>query len=289
MFMGMLMNRCVSIETGAPLFEDGEEVICADNTTCPGEGEYFCGKRTMNPNFDVTNFDNIFWALLVVFQCITLEGWSEIMVLYQIVYSYAVFIYFVPLVFIGAFFLLNLTLAVINSSFSETSKKIKAKKQKELEEANAFKNMGKQNDDAADQMGEDAAEVDVTNIGVAEFYIAKRAARKLKEYTKKRLMLKAEEEAEIARRRRNKQNNQEFEDDADMLMDQNSIQVGAGRPLSPDQQNQRLESVIADRRSPQVRELNPNGALSPGKIQQQGATTTLKPNSNELANLTKTL
>ena len=211
------------------------------------------------------------------------------MVLYQIVYSYAVFIYFVPLVFIGAFFLLNLTLAVINSSFSETSKKIKAKKQKELEEANAFKNMGKQNDDAADQMGEDAAEVDVTNIGVAEFYIAKRAARKLKEYTKKRLMLKAEEEAEIARRRRNKQNNQEFEDDADMLMDQNSIQVGAGRPLSPDQQNQRLESVIADRRSPQVRELNPNGALSPGKIQQQGATTTLKPNSNELANLTKTL
>ena len=36
-----------------------------------------------------------------------------------------------------------------------------------------------------------------------------------------------------------------------------------------------------------MKELNPNGALSPGKIQ-QGATT-LKPNPNELANLTKTL
>lgn len=80
--------------------------------------------------------------------------------------------------------------------------------------------MGKQgNDDAGGQMGEDAEKVDITNIGVAEFYIAKRAARKLKEYTKKRLMLKAEEEAELARRRKNKQNNQGFEDDADMLMD----------------------------------------------------------------------
>ena len=35
--------------------------------------------------------------------------------------------FFVPLVFIGAFFLLNLTLAVINSSFNENNKKLKAK------------------------------------------------------------------------------------------------------------------------------------------------------------------
>ena len=36
--------------------------------------------------------------------------------------SYVIFIYFVPLVFIGAFFLLNLTLAVINSKFTEAHK-----------------------------------------------------------------------------------------------------------------------------------------------------------------------
>lgn len=34
-------------------------------------------------------------------------------------YSYYMFFFFVPLVFIGAFFLLNLTLAVINSKFTE--------------------------------------------------------------------------------------------------------------------------------------------------------------------------
>lgn len=37
----------------------------------------------------------------------------------QQAYTMYIFMYFLPLVFIGAFFLLNLTLAVINSSFTE--------------------------------------------------------------------------------------------------------------------------------------------------------------------------
>ena len=39
-----------------------------------------------------------------------------------------IYIFMIPLVFIGAFFLLNLTLAVINSSFNETHKKHQAMK-----------------------------------------------------------------------------------------------------------------------------------------------------------------
>ena len=42
--------------------------------------------------------------------------------MYQQAYTYYAFFFFVPMVFIGAFFLLNLTLAVINSKFSETMK-----------------------------------------------------------------------------------------------------------------------------------------------------------------------
>ena len=38
-------------------------------------------------------------------------------------YSDLVFILFLPIVFLGAFFLLNLTLAVINASFGSTHKK----------------------------------------------------------------------------------------------------------------------------------------------------------------------
>lgn len=93
----------------------------------------------MNPNSDVTNFDNIFWALLNVFQCITLEGWSEIMVMYQKAYTPLVFFFFVALVFIGAFFFLNLTLAVINSSYSEAQARIKAQKEKLRQEQNQIR------------------------------------------------------------------------------------------------------------------------------------------------------
>lgn len=48
------------------------------------------------------------------------------MVLMEKVFIPAViYVFMIPLVFIGAFFLLNLTLAVINSSFNETHKRQK--------------------------------------------------------------------------------------------------------------------------------------------------------------------
>ena len=119
LFMGLLMQRCVDENTGVSLVDDeGEEWLCGGATTCPTG--YHCGKKTLNPNYDVTNFDNIFWALLNVFQCVTLEGWSDIMVMYQMAYTPLVIFFFVPLVFLGAFFLLNLNLAVIQAKYSET-------------------------------------------------------------------------------------------------------------------------------------------------------------------------
>ena len=127
LFMGQLKQRCVHEMTGNVLVVDEDEVICGYDV-CPPD--YYCGKRTLNPNSDVTNFDNIFWSLLNVFQCITLEGWSEIMVMYQKAYTPWVIFFFVPMVFIGAFFLLNLTLAVIQSSYSETQAQIKADKER---------------------------------------------------------------------------------------------------------------------------------------------------------------
>lgn len=45
--------------------------ICPNGTECR---EYWPG-----PNFGITNFDNILFAVLTVFQCITMEGWVEIL------------------------------------------------------------------------------------------------------------------------------------------------------------------------------------------------------------------
>ena len=58
--------------------------------------------------------------LLKVFQCVTLEGWSQIMEYTQKSFSFHVWPYFIGIVMIGAFFLMNLTLAVISVKFTET-------------------------------------------------------------------------------------------------------------------------------------------------------------------------
>jgi hypothetical protein len=63
-----------------------------------------------------------------VFQSVTLEGWSEIMVFVQKTFNVLSLFYFIPLVFIGAFFLLNLTLVVIKSKFSEEHEANKQRK-----------------------------------------------------------------------------------------------------------------------------------------------------------------
>ena len=45
--------------------------------TCPNGTQ--CKEYWTGPNYGITNFDNILFAVLTVFQCITMEGWSEIL------------------------------------------------------------------------------------------------------------------------------------------------------------------------------------------------------------------
>jgi hypothetical protein len=89
--------------------------LCNDD--CPPS--YYCGKSNSNPNYGSTSFDNIFYALVIVFQCTTLEGWSDDQEYLQRSFSAGIFLYFIPLMFCSAFFFLNLTLAVINAKFTE--------------------------------------------------------------------------------------------------------------------------------------------------------------------------
>ena len=72
-----------------------------------------------NPDLDITNFDNLFNSMLMVFVCMTLEGWSSIMAMVVKVMSPYVIIYFVIVVFVGTYFLVNLTIAVITIKFEE--------------------------------------------------------------------------------------------------------------------------------------------------------------------------
>jgi len=91
-------------------------------------------------NWGITNFDNIFSALLTIFQCITLEGWTQIMYMIQDAYSYYfAAIYFSLCIIICSYFLLNLTVAVMLDNFSimqNTSEKLKKHYEKLFGEKN---------------------------------------------------------------------------------------------------------------------------------------------------------
>ncbi|KAM9336088.1 voltage-dependent T-type calcium channel subunit alpha-1G [Symphorus nematophorus] len=96
-----------------------------DNTTCINWNQYYtnCSDGQVNPFKGAINFDNIFYAWIAIFQVITLEGWVDIMYFVMDAHSFYNFIYFILLIIIGSFFMINLCLVVIATQFSETKQR----------------------------------------------------------------------------------------------------------------------------------------------------------------------
>ncbi|CAF3704659.1 unnamed protein product [Adineta steineri] len=83
----------------------------------------FCNVSDKNPYAGSISFDNIGLAWVVIFQIISLESWVNIMYYIQDAHSFWDWIYFVCLIVIGSFFMINLCLVVIATQFSETKKR----------------------------------------------------------------------------------------------------------------------------------------------------------------------
>uniref|UniRef100_A0A672IHT7 Voltage-dependent T-type calcium channel subunit alpha n=1 Tax=Salarias fasciatus TaxID=181472 RepID=A0A672IHT7_SALFA len=96
-----------------------------DNTTCVNWNQYYtnCSAGPLNPFKGAINFDNICFAWIAIFQVITLEGWVDIMYFVMDAHSFYNFIYFILLIIIGSFFMINLCLVVIATQFSETKQR----------------------------------------------------------------------------------------------------------------------------------------------------------------------
>ena len=54
-----------------------DPIPCGGNYHCPNGT--VCQEYWEGPNYGITNFDNFIHSMLTVFQCITLEGWTEIL------------------------------------------------------------------------------------------------------------------------------------------------------------------------------------------------------------------
>uniref|UniRef100_A0A669Q617 Voltage-dependent N-type calcium channel subunit alpha n=1 Tax=Phasianus colchicus TaxID=9054 RepID=A0A669Q617_PHACC len=122
-YMGKFHKTCFSNETGEfgvgdfPCGEEPPARQCESGTTCR---EYWQG-----PNYGITNFDNILFAVLTVFQCITMEGWTDI--LYNTNDAAGNtwnWLYFIPLIIIGSFFMLNLVLGVLSGEFAKERERV---------------------------------------------------------------------------------------------------------------------------------------------------------------------
>ncbi|XP_072288010.1 voltage-dependent L-type calcium channel subunit alpha-1F isoform X2 [Pyxicephalus adspersus] len=128
LFIGRMHKTCFYI--GSDLVAEEEPAPCAfsghgrechmNNTECRGKWE--------GPNGGITNFDNFFFAMLTVFQCITMEGWTDVLYWMQDAMGYELpWVYFVSLVIFGSFFVLNLVLGVLSGEFSKEREKAKAR------------------------------------------------------------------------------------------------------------------------------------------------------------------
>ncbi|XP_059138724.1 voltage-dependent T-type calcium channel subunit alpha-1G-like isoform X5 [Physella acuta] len=95
------------------------------NQSCVDWNQYYtkCEPHGNNPFMGAVSFDNIGLAWVAIFQVISLESWVNIMYFVQDAHSFWDWIYFVALIVIGSFFMINLCLVVIATQFSETKKR----------------------------------------------------------------------------------------------------------------------------------------------------------------------
>ena len=99
---------------------EGNEIFCSPMLSCASR--YECVKK-QNPNYGMSSFDNILKSVLNIFVIITLEGWTDLMYMVRRATGTVAYdCFFLLVVIIGAFFILNLMIAVQFSYISQSFK-----------------------------------------------------------------------------------------------------------------------------------------------------------------------
>ncbi|RXM92428.1 Voltage-dependent L-type calcium channel subunit alpha-1S, partial [Acipenser ruthenus] len=134
--IGLELFKCKMHRT---CFYSGTDIVASGNEKpapcalggqgrdCPLNGTE-CKSGWPGPNNGITHFDNFGFAMLTVYQCITMEGWTD--VLYWVndaIGNEWPWIYFVSLILLGSFFVLNLVLGVLSGEFTKEREKAKSR------------------------------------------------------------------------------------------------------------------------------------------------------------------
>ncbi|XP_019723676.1 sodium channel protein type 2 subunit alpha-like isoform X5 [Hippocampus comes] len=116
-----------------------DALLCGNGTgagLCP-EG-FVCIKAGLNPNYGYTSFDTFSWAFLSLFRLMTQDYWEN---LYQQTLRAAgkpYMVFFVLVIFLGSFYLVNLILAVVAMAYDEQNQATIEEAQQKEEEFQAM-------------------------------------------------------------------------------------------------------------------------------------------------------
>ncbi|VVC98097.1 unnamed protein product [Leptidea sinapis] len=178
-YMGVLTQKCIKVfpDDGSwgNLTDENWERFCQNETNWYGEEENYplCGNSSgagqcepgyvclqgygPNPNYGYTSFDTFGWAFLSAFRLMTQDYWEN---LYQLVLRSAGswhVLFFVVIIFLGSFYLVNLILAIVAMSYDELQKKAEEEEQAEEEALRSYElfvnqERGNQDDNTRERM-----------------------------------------------------------------------------------------------------------------------------------------
>ncbi|XP_060164343.1 voltage-dependent L-type calcium channel subunit alpha-1D isoform X9 [Globicephala melas] len=128
LFIGKMHKTCFFADSDIVAEEDPAPCAFSGNgRQCTANGTE-CRSGWVGPNGGITNFDNFAFAMLTVFQCITMEGWTDVLYWVNDAIGWEwPWVYFVSLIILGSFFVLNLVLGVLSGEFSKEREKAKAR------------------------------------------------------------------------------------------------------------------------------------------------------------------
>ncbi|XP_061092067.1 sodium channel, voltage-gated, type I-like, alpha isoform X17 [Conger conger] len=135
----------------------------SDAGQCP-EG-YLCIKAGRNPDYGYTSFDTFGWAFLSLFRLMTQDYWEN---LYQQTLRAAgkpYMIFFVLVIFLGSFYLVNLILAVVAMAYDEQNQATMEEAQQKEQEFQAMLEQLKRQQEEAQAAAAAAAAAAIAETG----------------------------------------------------------------------------------------------------------------------------
>uniref|UniRef100_A0A8U7NIA2 Sodium channel protein n=1 Tax=Corvus moneduloides TaxID=1196302 RepID=A0A8U7NIA2_CORMO len=132
-----------------------DALLCGNSSDagkCP-EG-YECMKAGRNPNYGYTSYDTFSWAFLALFRLMTQDYWENLFQLTLRAAGKTYMIFFVVVIFLGSFYLINLILAVVAMAYAEQNDAtMLEEQQKEEEFQQLLEQLKKQQEEQEKQVG----------------------------------------------------------------------------------------------------------------------------------------